>query len=694
MDLAGKQCTPQLFIQQVRRRKRGYKLFYQNSGTRHLRNDVGWFWIARTDCKASETETERMSAEARQTDHYRIPGWQRNLPLSLLLLLNAMLLLAPKAMLILVVNKHLWGDITVPNLPGAIAQDFLVSLAVSITVVSLLRKPTWFRVLASALLGGGILLLLMVDMRVRQIWLQPIDLTMVRYALNSASDLTSGFELFFNRSAFYSITFRKLLFMIVAAYICIWCLIGWTTATRRQATEFCWSSRMKLIVIAVAALLVLMALSAPQYRYRMNENVLVGYPFAGIQAVLAREGEKAEQRAVDFEQKPSPIASQRGLERRILRDTKPFKNVVVVVYESIRWRDINVLGGGPTLAPVLAKMAANGMVSKSYVSVPHSSKAYFAILTGRHPYPGIEMRELFNERNETLWHYLKATRDMKLNAFSSLNLGFEGMGRLLETFGIDSYETLELARQRGITIASASSFGTDDQHLYTLGRQAVSRAGHPFAAVFFPMAAHYPYECKGSVVGRRNRQDYDACVVESDMNLGILFEEFRHHGLMQDTLFVVVGDHGESFGEHGTWVHNSSMYDEEVTVPLVFWSEDGRLRQPPLRYSRQIDIVPTIADLMGAMEAEVQVQGTSLLRQQNPTPPAFMATFFDGLGAALFEAPHKYIYEPSTGRLLAFDHTNDPLEDSPVKVPEDTQRSVRERIRAFISYQEQAFPAR
>lgn len=30
-----------------------------------------------------------------------------------------------------------------------------------------------------------------------------------------------------------------------------------------------------------------------------------------------------------------------------------------------------------------------------------------------------------------------------------------------------------------------------------------------------------------------------------------------------ETLFVLVGDHGESFGEHGVIVHNSSLYEEE-----------------------------------------------------------------------------------------------------------------------------------
>jgi len=97
---------------------------------------------------------------------------------------------------------------------------------------------------------------------------------------------------------------------------------------------------------------------------------------------------------------------------------------------------------------------------------------------------------------------------------------------------------------------------------------------------------------------------------------------------------------------------------------------------------------------MGAMEAKIPVQGISLLRQQNPPPPAFMSTFFDGLGLALYEPPYKYILEPSTNSLTAFNDMNDPFEKSPVVVSEEKKREVIERIRAFSAYQESVFSAR
>ena len=623
---------------------------------------------------------------------HTIAGAVSRFPLTPFLMLNAMLLLAPKLVLIVFTNTSLWGDVTPQNLAGAIAQDLLIALAVLIVTAVLLRKPGKARLVSAFLTGGVILLLLCIDMRVRELWLEPFGLPIIRYGLENVRDLSSGIDLFFNHAALYSITFRKFLFIIGVIYIANWVFIAWI-ATSGKTIRFRRPGMVNLIVAAIAVILVFLALSAPKYRYHMNENILIGNLVGKFRANAADGIVQTERRADSFEQKFSQLPSQLALQRNLLKDVKPFRNVVVIVYESMRWKDLNVQGEGPTLSPTLSQMAASGIVSKSYVSVPHSSKSYYAILTGRHPYPGIEMRELFQEKNATLWRHLHTVRHVNTYAFSSLFLGFEGMGKELKSFEIDPFEVRELAKTQGVGIAAANSFGTNDEYIYTLGSQFISKAGTPFSAIFFPLAAHYPYDCQGAVANRLSLTDYNQCVAESDANLSKLLKEFSRLGLMKDTLFVVVGDHGESFGEHGLFVHNSSMYDEEVTVPLVFWSEDGRLGRHRIPYSRQIDIVPTIADLMGAMDANIPVQGVSLLRRQNRTPPAFMATFFDGLNAALYEPPFKYILDPSTDRLTAFDHTNDPFEKNPVAVSEEKKREIIGRIRAFYAYQERVLPA-
>jgi len=614
------------------------------------------------------------------------------LPLLPLLAFNAFLLLVPKLALVEYLDSTLWGEVTRTNLIVVMAQDILVALIVFAITLSLLRAPNRLRLLTAALASGFILLLLTIDMRVRELWLKPIDVSLIRYSLHNASGLKSGLDFFFKRSAVYSLTFERFLFYVALIYAFTWLLIAWSVASGNSVAAARWT-RTKIVIVATATCcFVILAFSASHYRYRVNENVIAGRLVTGIKSLFTKQDSQSEKLAASFEQKTAPLNLQLSTPRQLLDSVKPFRNVVVVVYESMRWRDLNLLGEGPTLAPTLAGMASDGIVTECYVAVPHSAKAYYTILSGRYPYPGIEMREVVRESNDSIWHFLKDSRQTRAFAISAQNLAFESMGGLLKSLGIEAFETAQLPEAKGVVVQATSSFGTSDKSLYSLGAQYVGKIKDPFAAVFFPLAAHYPYDCEKSDVTRHNLTDYRHCVSESDANLTNFLAALKQVGAMQDTLFVIVGDHGESFGEHGTYVHNSSMYQEEVTVPLIFWSEDGRLGHHVLRSSRQIDIAPTIADLMGAMDAVVPVQGVSILRRQDTSPPVFMATFFDDLGVALVEPPIKYIYEQSADKLLAFDNAADPLEKSPLVLPPETQLAVIQRLRAFLAYQKQIFP--
>ncbi len=64
---------------------------------------------------------------------------------------------------------------------------------------------------------------------------------------------------------------------------------------------------------------------------------------------------------------------------------------------------------------------------------------------------------------------------------------------------------------------------------------------------------------------------YDGTVAYSDYQLGVLLGELEKLGMAKNTLVIVTSDHGESFGEHGTYMHRNDLYREEIHVPLVMW---------------------------------------------------------------------------------------------------------------------------
>jgi len=106
---------------------------------------------------------------------------------------------------------------------------------------------------------------------------------------------------------------------------------------------------------------------------------------------------------------------------------------------------------------------------------------------------------------------------------------------------------------------------------------------------------------------------YDGEIAFMDWWIGRLLDALEETGRRENTLIVVVGDHGESFGEHGQiWEHNSHIFDEVVRVPFIVRPPgglSGGRRIPGL--VRTLDVAPTILEFAGAPRLD-GIDGTSL----------------------------------------------------------------------------------
>lgn len=101
---------------------------------------------------------------------------------------------------------------------------------------------------------------------------------------------------------------------------------------------------------------------------------------------------------------------------------------------------------------------------------------------------------------------------------------------------------------------------------------------------------------RNDIVPIKNR--YINSVHHLDMQYGRIFDYLKQHQLLDNTIVILVGDHGEEFMEHGFWGHNSTFVDEQVRTPLVIYKPDTT----PLvsdQMTSHMDIVPTIMPLLG-----------------------------------------------------------------------------------------------
>jgi arylsulfatase A-like enzyme len=101
----------------------------------------------------------------------------------------------------------------------------------------------------------------------------------------------------------------------------------------------------------------------------------------------------------------------------------------------------------------------------------------------------------------------------------------------------------------------------------------------------------------------------------TDHQIGRLLEHLEKLGLADNTLVVLTADHGEAFREHGWIGHTANLYDELIHVPLIFHLPGKLAPRQVDRPASLLDILPTLADIVGEDPAEYPWQGRSLVGQ-------------------------------------------------------------------------------
>ncbi len=163
---------------------------------------------------------------------------------------------------------------------------------------------------------------------------------------------------------------------------------------------------------------------------------------------------------------------------------------------------------------------------------------------------------------------------------------------------------------------------------------------------------------------RRLRALHDGEITQHDQFFGAFLERLSGLGLAEDTLIVVTSDHGEELGDHGSWGHGHSVYQELLHVPLMF-----RL---PKRLPggtkvgdavSTLDISATVTDLLG-VPAMAHNEGhalVGLMLGEAPSRPAVAFSDFQDERRVITTGRWKFIVRGNLTSTM-FDLVADPLE--------------------------------
>jgi choline-sulfatase len=170
----------------------------------------------------------------------------------------------------------------------------------------------------------------------------------------------------------------------------------------------------------------------------------------------------------------------------------------------------------------------------------------------------------------------------------------------------------------------------------------------------------------GDEQARRLIHGYHAGVTYADAQVGKVLAKLDELGLSDNTIVILMGDHGYSLGEHGLWAKHST-FDVATKTPLMIRVPNMPANQTVKGLVEFIDIFPTLTELAG-IPTPKQVSGESLAKLvKNADLPAKSAVFMRYHGA---EAIHTDQYtltqwfdkENNMKAQMLFDNINDPDE--------------------------------
>jgi arylsulfatase A-like enzyme len=381
-------------------------------------------------------------------------------------------------------------------------------------------------------------------------------------------------------------------------------------------------------------------------------------------------------------------------------------NVVMVVMESVGSLPLGQYGSPHDTTPHLTRLAERGVTfDRIYASQPYTSNAIAGIFCSLYPWhgwrslprrsPNLEVTGLGNViQSHGYRTALLHTGDMR----------YDNEKQFLEQHGFeevhDVWTLKSLLPERG---AEADTPGeTPGMHLHLPDelllpaalRWIDSNRTQPFFLTLWTIQTHHPYfaePSRESFTPHDPEQDrYLNAIRVTDRLLGDLMCELDARGLADSTLLVVMGDHGEAFGEHGHRGHSKTIHEEELRIPLVLISPliSKRPQRLPV-LGQQIDIAPTIVELLG-MQAPTEWQGRSLFADERSSR-VYMFTAFHHYLFGVIDGDWKYVYNATSGRRQLFNLASDPGErrdvlcDSAERQPAD----LHSRLASWVHFQNQ-----
>jgi arylsulfatase A-like enzyme/tetratricopeptide (TPR) repeat protein len=364
-------------------------------------------------------------------------------------------------------------------------------------------------------------------------------------------------------------------------------------------------------------------------------------------------------------------------------------NVLVITLDTTRPDALGLYGNMHAVSPQIDELGRTGLIFEAcYTPTPLTLPAHCSLFTGRYPVAH-QVRNngtyVLPPTERTMARVFK-DRGYETAAFVA---SFTVAGKFGLSQGFDVYdEDFETGRSVLNYTAEIPADRVADKFLRWLDAR---KGGKFFSWVHF-YDAHAPYVPHGQIGDGSPWSLYEGEVRFVDGQIGRIVQALKARGLYETTLLVIVGDHGEGFGEHKERGHGIFCYEESLRVPLVL--HNPRLFKTPRRVAGRlslVDVMPGLLELV-KLPAPNAVQGRSFRPLVEGREKDLREIYFESMFGpeefnwapltGLIDGPYKFISLPDAE---LYDIDTDRRETRNLLAERgDTARAIDKRLAEFV----------
>lgn len=333
-----------------------------------------------------------------------------------------------------------------------------------------------------------------------------------------------------------------------------------------------------------------------------------------------------------------------------VQPSKNTPNVIVYLIDTLRADHISAWSGEfEGTSPTIDRLAKEGvMFSRTQSPAPWTKPTMASLMTGI--YPAVHRAEVPGSRlHPTVPTLQKSLRraGWRAGSFTSSALG-STLGGLEQGFDV-AYPPRFWSGQIGDL-----GHPTADQLHTGFFEWLEEEPNEPFFAYFHTLEVHEHHKPRYRDKVSDFHDAYLGALQDADQKLKVFLDALMEKGILENTLLILVSDHGEALGQHQRYGHGFWLYQHQLHVPMLFWAGDSLPQMNITERVSSVGLPNTILDLVGLPPLEhSQVQSLKGLIDGVTTseapyiPSTRFQFYYDPKGARLWS-----ILTPENKKLL------------------------------------------